>query len=183
MRVVRTEQENALYPAGNARGIASSKRDKTLRLPKPKPTVTMQASSSSDAPPPPPGAGAVSTKTQHFEINKKPRAATLTRPLVPQDPITGKKRAAEDQSTQSLKRPKPQPQPVKIGVKRSGDLPQPASKRARGGAGPPRTTSSSHRKQKRLTPLRDGKTVRHLQRQSIGNILQTRSGPEHEIVR
>ena len=93
LAVQRAEQEAAMVP-GNLPKIAVSKRDKTLPRP---PTATVEVSSSSSQPPPPPGAGAVSKGTaQHFNIAKKPRSATLTRPLVPQAPLTGAKHKAED---------------------------------------------------------------------------------------
>ena len=99
------------------RVIAIEKRDKTI----PKPSVTVAASSSSGKPPPPPGAGAVKKQTQHYDIAKKPRPQTLTRPLVPQEAISGKKRRAEDDGGVRGRPPQPRPQPpVPRGVKRPG---------------------------------------------------------------
>jgi len=114
------------------RAIALAKRDKTI----PQPPVTVAASSSSDKPPPPPGAGAVKKQTQHYDIAKKPRPQTLTRPLVPQEPITGKKRAAEDDGGVRGRPPQPRPQPLPRGVKRPG---APLSRKGRPAqpAGPP----------------------------------------------
>ena len=91
------------------RAIALAKRDKTI----PKPSVTVAASSSSGKPPPPPGAGASAIKkVEMYNIAKKPRPQTLTRPLVPQDPISGKKRPAEDDGGIRTRPPQPPPPPA-----------------------------------------------------------------------
>ena len=90
------------------RAVALAKRDKTL----PKPPVTVAASSSNGKPPPPPGAGAIKKKkVEIYNIAKKPRPQTLTRPLVPQDPISGKKRPAEDDGGIRTRPPQPPPPP------------------------------------------------------------------------
>ena len=120
-RPIPTQRRDAelMGMSGDARerAIALAKRDKTV----PKPTVTVAVSSSSAKTPSPPGAGAVKKQTQHYDISKKPRPQTLTRPLVPQEPISGKKRAAEDDGGVRGCPPQPRPQPpVTRGVKRPG---------------------------------------------------------------
>ena len=86
-----------MAPAGDKREIAMAKRDKTFPRPKPA-EVVATASSSSRPPPPPPGAGAVKkVEPERFNIAKKTRPQTATRPLVPQPQISGVKRKAEDQ--------------------------------------------------------------------------------------
>ena len=99
------------------RAVAIAKRDQTI----PKPPVTVAASSSSSKPPPPPGAGAVNKRVEMYDIAKKPRPQTLTRPLVPQDAISRRKREAEDDGGVRGSPPQPRPAPaVPRGSKRPG---------------------------------------------------------------
>ena len=82
------------------------------------PEVIATASSSSKPPPPPPGAGTV--KTQQFNIAKRPRPQTATRPLVQQPQISGAKRKAEeDGGVRGRPRQPPAPSSAR-GTKREG---------------------------------------------------------------
>ena len=138
--VQRAEQERAAMSSWE---VATSSRDQTIPVrpafkarpsamarakpgAKPGPPVTV-AASSSGAPPPPPGAGAV--RTQVFDIAKTPRPQTATRPVVPQRPMSGKRKAVK-QAVRPGPRP-PQPPPPAIPPPA---IPPPARNRKRAGA-------------------------------------------------
>ena len=140
-------------PAGNEREAAMARRDKTIPE-KPRPArparaaplakarkgqapITVAASSSSQ-PPPPPGAGGVKSKAQEFNIAKKPRATTATRPLVTVPSVAGVKRKATEQG--ATRRP-PQPKPA-VQSNRKRAAPPPEDKPAKKAKVTPKKSSN-----------------------------------------
>ena len=102
-------------PAAAAASAAAASSSKPPPPPK-APTIVV-AASSSKPPPPPPGAGRVK-KTQQFNIARKPRPQTVTRPLVPTASITGVKRKPTSDLNYAGRPPQPAAPSAARGTKR-----------------------------------------------------------------